>query len=732
MIQKVLHKLGIQKRVSSNLFTKFLFVFLSLLIVVILLFTYRSFIRSSEDIAKKTVQALSSSLDTPELRFLSAEKSDLDTSAYHLIKKFLMDGFPKTSVVEKAYYYTLREGLLYTLADSKPMGSESSALPGDTYAVAPPEAYRIFEEEPLLVSKPHTDQWGTWVSVYMALPYGEKGLPLAFGLDIKAREFCSVAKLRTLGIAVILIILMLFGFVAFLAVKTTKLLYMEKKKADGVSSLLKTLQQKEQKEKILIETTLQSLGEGVISTDIEGRVVLMNRMAQHLSGWDIGDAKGQLLKDVYRVVDGHTHMPPETSWPDTVLETGIPLKYDNHEVKLVGKSGQMVPIEDMIYPILNEEGVTTGVVVIFIDGTEKRLKQDELLYLSSYDKLTGLLNRQTFYAKLHELDLPQNCPMVLMLLDINGLKLINEAYGHATGDSLLNEIAIILQRPWHKAQMVGRVDGDEFAIFFPNATEEVARKVSTEIQEILAEHSFLGYALSISIGYAKKEYVQTTISELHKKAEDDLLRNKFVENQGARLKMVDLLLQSLFKKSEREMSHSKRVGSLARRFGLFLGFSKEEQDALHTAGVMHDIGKIAISTRTLNKERKLSSEEWKEMQRHPEIGFNILSSVNRYAPIAEQVLCHHERWDGKGYPNMIAGEQIPLYSRILNLCDSFDAMTSLRPYRDRVSASEALEEIMRCSATQFDPTLAAKFISMIREESGTESGENTVLFSQGT
>ena len=181
--------------------------------------------------------------------------------------------------------------------------------------------------------------------------------------------------------------------------------------------------------------------------------------------------------------------------------------------------------------------------------------------------------------------------------------------------------------------------------------------------------------------------------------------------------MVDLLLQSLFKKSIREMEHSKRVGSLAQRFARHLRFSEAEEEALHSVGVMHDIGKIAISTKILNKKESLNDEEWKEIRRHPEIGFNLLSSVNQYAPLAEQVLCHHERWDGTGYPNQIAGETIPLYSRILALCDSFDAMTNMRPYKNVITVNEALDEIQRCSSRQFDPNLAGRFIEMIREES---------------
>ena len=682
--------------------------------VVLIFFSYQKITQAYDVQALNTVRALSAALDTEDVRSLTGQESDKDKPAYLALKERLLQTFSATYDANSAYFFTLRDGSIYFMVDSEPMGTIGSSPSGQLYDDAPLEAYSVFTEEQPLITQAYTDRWGSWVSAFILLPQGEENIQIAFGLDYNAKSFYTLAKVRTLGISFVGLVLLLLFLGIFIVLKNNTLLEIEKKKAHEVSTLFETLQHHERQERLLVETTLQSLGEAVISTDIEGRVVIMNRMAQQLTGWDASECIGKPLNDIYRVVDGLTLKLFEETWTYTVLKTGVSIPYNNTEVKLIRKNGSLLAIEDTVSPILDEEGNVTGAVLIFVDGTEKRLQKNELVYLSTHDGLTGLLNRQAFYTKLHEFDVPKQYPLVLMLLDINGLKLINEAYGHATGDSLLNEIAIILQRPWHKGQVVGRVDGDEFAIFFPHATEDVALHVSREIQETLAEQAFLGYALTISIGYAKKEYAQTSIEELHKKAEDDLFRNKFVENQSARLKMVDLLLQSLFKKSKREMEHSKRVGLLAQKFGIHLGLPKEEVEALHTVGVMHDIGKIAITTKILNKKSKLDDEEWKEIRRHPEIGFNILSSVNQYAPIAEQVLCHHERWDGKGYPNQIAGDLIPFYSRILALCDSFDAMTNYRTYRSEVSVQKTLEEIRRCSSTQYDPTLTAQFIDMIQ------------------
>jgi PAS domain S-box-containing protein len=445
--------------------------------LTLVLFSYQKITQSYDRRALDTVRALAAALDTEEVRSLSARESDQDKPAYLAMKNRLIRTFSATSDANAAYFFTLRDGLVYFMVDSEPLGTTESSPAGQHYSEAPPEAYSIFSSDQPLMTKAYSDRWGSWISAYILLPQGETDLPIAFGLDYNASSFYFHAKLRALGVSFIILVLFVLFLVASLILKNNSLLEVEKKKAQEASMLLKNLQHADRQQRILVETTLQSLGEAVISTDIEGTVVIMNRMAQQLTGWDGSEAIGKPLKDVFHVVDGLTLKPFEKSWPHTVLKTGIPIPYDNKEVRLIRKDGSLVAIEDMVSPIFDEEGTITGVVLIFVDGTEKRLQKDELLYLSTHDGLTGLLNRQAFYQNMQDMDVPKHFPLVLMLLDINGLKLINEAYGHATGDSLLNEIAIILQRPGHRGQVVGRVDGDEFAIFFPNVSLQVTGPV---------------------------------------------------------------------------------------------------------------------------------------------------------------------------------------------------------------------------------------------------------------
>jgi putative nucleotidyltransferase with HDIG domain len=161
------------------------------------------------------------------------------------------------------------------------------------------------------------------------------------------------------------------------------------------------------------------------------------------------------------------------------------------------------------------------------------------------------------------------------------------------------------------------------------------------------------------------------------------------------------------------MLHSKRVSEFCEDIAAKMNFNKENVSQIRIAGLMHDIGKIGIDENILNKPQKLSSDEWKEIERHSEIGYRILSSVNEFSEIAEHVLEHHEKWNGKGYPRGLKGEEISLQARIIAVADAFDAMTRDRAYGKALSEEEAINEIRRCSGTQFDPEIAGVFVEKV-------------------
>ena len=223
--------------------------------------------------------------------------------------------------------------------------------------------------------------------------------------------------------------------------------------------------------------------------------------------------------------------------------------------------------------------------------------------------------------------------------------------------------------------------------------------------------------LSVSVGYSVKTQEDQTMEEIFKHAEDDMYRHKLSESLSMRSRTIELIMNSLYEKNVREMQHSKRVSDLCKVIAQELGFEKDDVNELKIAGLMHDIGKIGIDERILNNPRKLTTLEKIEVERHCEIGYRILGSVSDFSKISTFVLEHHERWDGTGYPKGLKGEQITLQARIISVADSFDAMTSDRPYRAALTETEAVEEFRRCAGKQFDPEIVKIFIEKVLKKS---------------
>jgi len=199
------------------------------------------------------------------------------------------------------------------------------------------------------------------------------------------------------------------------------------------------------------------------------------------------------------------------------------------------------------------------------------------------------------------------------------------------------------------------------------------------------------------------------IELIAKCAEDNMYRNKMLVSASVRSKTIDIIMNTLYEKNNREMLHSKRVSKICEKIAIHMGLEKSTIEQLKVAGLVHDIGKIGIDENILNSPHRLTEEQWVEMKKHSEIGYRILSASEEFSEIAQFVLEHQEKWDGTGYPRGLSGKGISIESRIISLADAFDAMTRARTYGDVFTIQEALEEIRRCAGTHFDPQLAEIF-----------------------
>ncbi len=472
-------------------------------------------------------------------------------------------------------------------------------------------------------------------------------------------------------------------------------------------------------EKKILEATLKSVGDGVISCDKKGNVVIMNKVAEVFTGWTLEAAMGKPIDEVFNVVDEFDKTKNEKIGKIGFID-GKTIEFKNHSL-LISLDGIERSIEYNAAPIMEEKDHDIGMVLIFRDISEKRLKQKEIEYIGYHDLLTGLYNRRFYEEELMRLDTARNLPLTIVMGDVNGLKLINDSFGHTMGDELLEKVAEVIKKGCRADDIIARLGGDEFVVILPKTDAFEAAQIINRIKKLSLKEKVGSVDISISFGYETKNHVDESIQDIFKNTEDHMYRNKLSESMSTRNKTIDLIIKTLYEKNKREERHSRRVGKLCGEIAAALDMNTDSISELITTGLLHDIGKIGVGETILNKRQKLSVDEWDQIKKHPEIGYRILSSVNEFSEMANFVLEHHERWDGKGYPRGIAGEDILLQARILSVADSFDAMTSERTYGIRLSEDDAIKEIRRCSGSQFNPEIARVFVEKVMNRTWSET-----------
>jgi diguanylate cyclase (GGDEF)-like protein/PAS domain S-box-containing protein len=375
------------------------------------------------------------------------------------------------------------------------------------------------------------------------------------------------------------------------------------------------------------------------------------------------------------------------------------------------RDGEILPVEVMMTTIFNNGEKVYH--LLWRDISERKQMEQKLEHLSYHDQLTGLYNRRFFEDELSRLHGESYLPLSIIVADVNGLKLVNDSFGHAMGDELIKKVVEVIKRGCREEDIVARIGGDEFVIVSPNTDVNKANQIVNNIKALAVNEKVGSVDISISFGYEIKKTTEDEIQDIIKKAEDNMYKKKLCESPSMRGKTVNTIITALHEKNKMEEQHSHRTSKLCRNMGKALGLSQDDIEELKTVGLLHDIGKIAIADNILNKKDKLTDEEREEIMRHSEIGYRILSTVNDMSEMAEYVLAHHERWDGTGYPKGLKGEEIPLQSRIIAIADTYDAIISKRSYRDALPKEAAIEELKKNSGTQFDPELVVIFIEKV-------------------
>jgi diguanylate cyclase (GGDEF)-like protein/putative nucleotidyltransferase with HDIG domain len=332
-------------------------------------------------------------------------------------------------------------------------------------------------------------------------------------------------------------------------------------------------------------------------------------------------------------------------------------------------------------------------------------QRDGLVRMSRSDPLTGCLNRRGLEERMAtemERSLREGNSLALVLLDLDNFKAVNDMNGHAAGDELLCWVVEGLRRAVRPMDSIGRLGGDEFAVLTPGASESGAEHVATRARKLLSER------VAVSTGTACFPLDGSNPDELQRHADRQLYANKYGDAEhfaaGRReLTWAATLARAVDARMATPVEHSTIVARYAAGTAQRLGWTGPDLAHIRIAAMLHDIGKVVLPDRILQKPESLSTLEFEEVKRHPETGAELINRVEGLGGIADWVRHSHEHFDGSGYPDGLAGDRIPLASRILLVADAFDAITSDRPYRAAQSQDEALQELRRHAGQQFDP-----------------------------
>jgi diguanylate cyclase (GGDEF)-like protein/PAS domain S-box-containing protein len=448
---------------------------------------------------------------------------------------------------------------------------------------------------------------------------------------------------------------------------------------------------------------IENAPHGVFVVDKSGRYIDLNRAATEITGY----SKEEQLKMEIRDITAEESQNHAYELFERLSKTGAM----SGELQFIHKNGSKRWWS--IDAVKLSENKFLG---FSSDITERRKVESDLLYLSYHDHLTNLYNRRFFEEELMRFDIKQNLPLSVIMCDVNGLKMANDSFGHDSGDQLLIHAAEAIKKVCRKEDIIARIGGDEFIVLLPKTNTYEAAQIANQIKELASEVMAASIELSISYGYETKTTENQSIVEIISNAENHMHQHKLYERSSMRSKTIDLIMNTLFEKSSREAAHSNRVSGICQSIASKMNFNKDEINQLKIAGLIHDIGKIGVDEKVLNKPGRLSIDERRDIERHPEIGWRLLSSTNEFSELARFILNHHEKWDGSGYPNGLKGDAIPLEARIICVADSYDAMTSDRSYRKGLSKEEAIFELKRCSGTQFDTEIVNVFVNLVLQD----------------
>lgn len=460
---------------------------------------------------------------------------------------------------------------------------------------------------------------------------------------------------------------------------------------------------------------LDSTEEAICGIDLEGKCTFIN-----LSGLQLLRIKEESQVVGHQLFDYFTKEVQSTetsSVTDDVLNKLNENQKSHSDLTYFTRmDGTVFPIEYFVTPKISN-GQLLGGILTFFDITKRKEKQNEISHLIFHDPLTGLYNRTKFEQLKEKYDSKNYMPLSVIMADVNGLRKINQQFGHHEGDQVLKAVTKIFTETLPENTCIARYGEDEFSILMPKCDSMGAFWYVKCIQEKVGKYNKQlndkKLSINLALGYETKYEVDFDIQKVINKAEDYMDKQKILNQDSIKNILLTSIKSTLLARSQFTEEHAERLVSLSKNVGKVMKLSSYEIDELALLAELHDVGKIGIDDAILNKPGKLTDEEMSEMKKHSFIGYQLIKSIRGLDDIALPILYHHERLDGKGYPEGLTKYEIPLSSRIISVVDAYDAMTQDRPYRKAMSKEAAIEEIKRNSGTQFDPEIVEAFLKSL-------------------
>jgi len=379
----------------------------------------------------------------------------------------------------------------------------------------------------------------------------------------------------------------------------------------------------------------------------------------------------------------------------------------------IDKNGVPLFCEVATTAVREADGSVERFVATVKNITDRKHDEEKIKFLSFHDRLTGAYNRAYLEEEMRRTSKGRTLPISVIMGDVNGLKLANDAFGHAEGDKLLNAVFGILRSSCREGDLVARWGGDEFVIFLPGVSYKVALEVIERVKQRCAQgKKGLFIQPSIALGAAAKTEAGQEITGVVKAAEEAMYKNKLIEGKATRRAIMKSLKATLNERLGESEPHLTWFREMVTEFGRAARLDEDDLAKLSLLADLCNIGYVATPDEILKKKGRLTEEEQQVLRKHVEVGYRIAQNSPDLVNISEAVLSHHERWDGQGYPNKLKGEEIPLIARMISIVHAYDLLIHGRPYRKAVGTKAALEEISSSAGARFDPGLTAVFISV--------------------